>query len=153
MIAGPIAVRILVRQQIERTKHEPTRAELARLERRPWERPRQRDETPTEMLTLELDGGQPYAGSRWRDGKRRQLESVLGEVVHEIGMRAVLSDRAHAAREHAAEERRREWQAAVGRRLVVRPLGGHAGHRDNRERSAPSPARWDAVLSRPAFGA
>ena len=57
-----------VRQEVDRTRHEPTREEQARAERDCWYRIPKYDVTASDRLSLSLSGGREHRRSKWGAG-------------------------------------------------------------------------------------
>lgn len=107
------AVRVHVRQRIDRTPHQPTARELARAARESWYQPPKYDEAPSARLTIELPGYDVQGQARWSDTANRTIDTQLPAVFYEIELRAAAAGRARQAAEHAAAHRREQWEAAM----------------------------------------
>ncbi|CAI7978113.1 conserved hypothetical protein [Frankia sp. Hr75.2] len=114
---GRHSVGVAIRQEIDRAKHVPTAAELARQEKHYWERPPKYDETPTERLTVHVRGRFEHWQSEWSD-RKGPLEDCLARILQEIELRAAAAEEAWLAAEEAARERRRQWEAAMAKAKV-----------------------------------
>jgi hypothetical protein len=107
-----------ISEATNRTAHQATSEERARQKKDTWWRPPQWDITPSGRLRLSLSSCEyPNISQSWSDGKRRKLESCVGEIFHacQITANAVKQervDRAEAERRRM-EERKREAEAAA----------------------------------------
>lgn len=115
IVCKQFEVGVSMRQQIDRTDHTPTAAELRRGERESWYRIPKYDETPSERLSLSLSGGRQHRQSVWNDGQMTNLESRLPEILQEIELRAVVAEEQRLEEERRAAEERRRWEAAMER--------------------------------------
>jgi hypothetical protein len=75
-------LQFMITEAIERKGHKPTSEELARQKADTWWRPRQWDYTPTGRLKFTLESCEyPDNSHSWADGKRRKLDTCVGEVL------------------------------------------------------------------------
>jgi hypothetical protein len=103
-----------LRERLNRVSHVMTKDERRRFERDGWEPYTKYDFHPSGELHLEVGkAGYSWVSKTWRDGKRRKLEQVLGEIVG--GLEALAESnrldrlrRAEEERVRAEEARRRE---------------------------------------------
>lgn len=105
-------IRIDIRQQVDRSPHQPTPTELRRAERDSWYRIPASDAAPSSRLSIEL-GGYEGGQSRWNDTPTHRLEDALPQVMRSIELRAGAAERARVAAEEKAARRRREWETAM----------------------------------------
>jgi hypothetical protein len=82
-----------------------------------WQRVRRQSvRQPSGRLVIEIADDTHRHGSRskrWADRKRWRLDDKLDEILAEIETRADLDDRARAAAESAAADRRQQWTRAM----------------------------------------
>ncbi|MEU5341852.1 hypothetical protein AB0H18_13615 [Streptomyces sp. NPDC020766] len=64
-------------------------------------------------LVVELDHGRTSRQGRWRDGKRRTLEDLLGVMLGEIEARAQEDAKRRVSEEQVKAQRDIRWQAAI----------------------------------------
>lgn len=115
IVCKQFEVGVSMRQQIDRTDHTPTAAELRRAERESWYRIPKYDETLSERLSLSLSGGRRHRQSVWNDGRSTDLESRLPQILQEIELRAAVAEEQRLEEERRAAEERRRWEAAIER--------------------------------------
>jgi hypothetical protein len=107
-----------ISEATNRKEHQPTSEERARQKKDTWWRPPKWDITPSGQLRFSLSSCEyPNVSQSWSDGKRRKLESCVGEIfnAYEKTANAVKQervDRAEAERRRM-EERKREAEAAA----------------------------------------
>jgi hypothetical protein len=133
-------ITLTLTESLKRMRHEPTAAELARVERwqkayerkirlrqwvSDWDKPEipEFDEIPSGQLMIEIDRGSHYDGIRRRfsDGKRQQLENMAERIVTAAATcaAAAVSRREEAARRaKEREEAERRWQEQERRRVL-----------------------------------
>jgi len=113
-------LQLLITEAIERREHKPTVEEVARQKRDYWWHPPRWDYSSTGRLRLTLESVEfSQLHSSWSDGKRRKLETCVGEILVECERMAPAVKRAREAKAEAerrwAEERKREAEAAIRR--------------------------------------
>jgi hypothetical protein len=112
------SIGLRLRQEIDRTPHVATTAELREQERYSWHRIPSHDERLSRRLSLHLTSGREYQQSVWKDGKRSSLDDVLAQILQEIELRAGFAEDAQMEAERARIERQRRWEAAMARAKV-----------------------------------
>jgi hypothetical protein len=112
------SIGLRLRQEIDRTPHVVTAAELREQERYSWHRIPSHDERPSERLSIHLTSGREYRQSVWKDGKRSSLDDALAQILQEIELRAGFAEDARLEAERARIERQRQWEAAMERAKV-----------------------------------
>ncbi|QRX96852.1 hypothetical protein JNO44_10410 [Streptomyces noursei] len=100
-------------QEQDRTEHVPTAKELADAERYSWVRIPQYDYSPSDRLTITLNGGIPHRQSVWKDAADRPLEAQLPEILQEVDLRGLAAERKRAEEEEQARLKRRRWEGAM----------------------------------------
>jgi hypothetical protein len=111
-------LQFMIKEAIERSQHKPTREELTRQKTDTYWRPPQWDYMPTGRLNLTLESCEyPSISRSWSDGKRRKLDTCLGEVL--VACKKIAAaikqervDQAEAERMRREEEKRRMEEAA-----------------------------------------
>jgi hypothetical protein len=99
-----------ISEATNRREHQPTSEERARQKKDTWWRPPQWDITPSGRLRFTLSSSEySNVSQAWSDGKRRKLESCVGEIfcAYEKTANAIKQERADRAE---AERRRIEEQ-------------------------------------------
>ena len=108
----------MIKEAIERSQHKPTKEELTRQKTDTYWRPPQWDYMPTGRLNLTLESCEyPSISRSWSDGKRRKLDTCLGEVLAvckriAAAIKQERVDRAEAERMKREEEERRMEESA-----------------------------------------
>ena len=103
----------MIKEAIERSQHKPTKEELTRQKTDTYWRPPQWDYMPTGRLNLTLESCEyPSISRSWSDGKRRKLDTCLGETLVACkkmaeAIKQERVDRAEAERLRREEEKRR----------------------------------------------
>ena len=106
-------LKFVIKEAIERKQHKPTNEEPTRQKADTWWRPPQWDYYPTGRLNLALESCEyPSISHSWADGKRRKLDSCLGEALVACKKMAAAikqerMDWAEAERLRREEEKRR----------------------------------------------
>lgn len=108
-----LSVGVQLHQEIDRVRHEPTPADLARAERESWFRVPKFDDLPSDRLRIDLSGGYEHRQSRWKDSTSHRLEEWLPQILQEIELRAAAAEAARLAAIAEAAERRRRWELAM----------------------------------------
>lgn len=110
-------LQLSITEAIRRSEHKSTPEEIARQKQDSWWRPPRWDYAPSGDLKLALwSCDYPGISHTWADGKRRQLETCLGEVLVACqrlpaAVKKEREDRAEAERLRREEEKRRAEEA------------------------------------------
>lgn len=106
-------VGVRFRQEVIRTRHDPTPAELDRAAKETWFRIRKYDVRLSQRLSVSISGPHEHRQSKWTDATKGTLEEWLPQVLQEIELRAEAAEEARVAAIAAAVERRRQWEQAM----------------------------------------
>jgi len=99
-----------ITETIERKEHKPTNEELARQKSTTWWQPHRWDYTPTGRLKFSLESCEyPGVNHLWADGKRRKLDTCVGEILVacQTMAEAIKQEREARARQQRDLERQR----------------------------------------------
>ena len=110
---GSHSVGVRFRQEIIRTRHDPTSVERARAARDTWFRIPKYDVSLGQRLSVLLSGPHEHRQSKWTDTPTRTLEEWMPQVLQEIELRAKAAEQARIAAIAAAEDQRRQWERAM----------------------------------------
>jgi len=113
------ALGIAIDEQDDRTPHIPTKTELRDAERHYWRRIPEYDYTPSGRLTIRITTGRLVKQDKYGDGKRQALEDRLGDVLHEMELRAGVAELERLERERKAQEHQRRWQTAYDQAVLT----------------------------------
>jgi uncharacterized protein YeaO (DUF488 family) len=108
------SVGVQLRQEVDRVRHDPTAVEQAKAASDSWFRIPKYDVTPSKRLSIHLSGGYEHRQSKWTDSATKSLEELLPQILQEIELRADAAEAARLAAIAEAEERRRQWERAMG---------------------------------------
>ena len=106
------AISLSLDEQTDATPHIPTKAEQREADRYSWTRIPEYDYTPSGRLTIRITTGALVTQEKFGDGKKQQLESRLGAVLHEIELRAAAAQQQQEDQERRERARRERWQRA-----------------------------------------
>lgn len=127
---GPHSYKVTINELVDRTPHEPTAAERARMARDSWFRPPSHNEQPSGRLRLSLPDILICRQAHWRDGRRGTIEARLAEVLQEIEERAQRDEarrQERLAMEAERERLRREAEEEQRRRQIEDRRAAHVG--------------------------